>query len=107
MARNPRDVAGGSGYEGSGSGGSGSDVAPQPAPAPAQPEQRIDKYAEQAGCPPGEVWHAWPAPGRCEAPDALSKADKDTCNEENHPDPKECYWCNFDTQQWVRGWCGE
>lgn len=58
-------------------------------------------------CPGGQVWHAWPAPGRCEAPDALSKADKDTCDEANHPEPRDCYWCNFDTQQWERGWCGE
>lgn len=60
-------------------------------------------------CPPGEVWHCFPAPCRCEAPDALSKADKDTCDWGTRPqDPApECYWCDFDTQQWVRGWCPE
>jgi hypothetical protein len=66
--------------------------------------------ADQGGpgnCPPGEVWHCWPAPCRCEPPDALSKADKDTCDWGTQPEPRECYWCDFDTQQWVRGWCGE
>lgn len=58
-------------------------------------------------CPPGQVWHTWPPPARCEAPDAQSKADRDTCNEANHPqdpDPA-CYWCDFDDQQWKRGMC--
>lgn len=86
---NPNPGGGGPGHTPTTGGSSG--------PAPPGPNN----------CPPPNVWHAWPPPGRCEAEDALSKAGQDTCNEADHPqDPHpDCYWCDFSTQQWNRGHC--
>lgn len=83
------------GFPGTGDGVSG----------PPAPGQQPIPNAGGGKCPPGQVEHCWPPPCRCEAPDALSKAGQDTCDETTHPSPKECYWCDFDTQQWVRGFC--
>ncbi len=70
---------------------------PTTGPAQQQPQ------GGPGNCPSGQVWHAWPAPGRCEAEDALSKAGQDTCNEADHPQTPhpDCYWCDFTTQKWV------
>jgi hypothetical protein len=40
-----------------------------------------------------------------ESPDELAKQGLETCDESKHPEPKDCYWCDFDTRTWKRGWC--
>ena len=50
------------------------------------------------GCKPAGQW--WD-----ESPDELSTQGQETCDESKHPSPKECYWCDFDTREWKRGWC--
>lgn len=82
--------------------GGGAPQQPTGGPAPGAAPQ-----GGPGNCPQGQVWHAWPAPGRCEAEDALSKAGQDTCNEAEHPQTPnpDCYWCDFSTQKWVRGMC--
>ena len=39
------------------------------------------------------------------SPDELSRQGIETCDESKHPEPKDCYWCDFDTRSWKRGWC--
>ena len=40
-----------------------------------------------------------------ESEDELAKQGKETCDEASHPEPKDCYWCDFTTRTWKRGWC--
>jgi hypothetical protein len=48
------------------------------------------------------------------SPDELSQQGLETCDETKHPGRDsngrpgpdyDCYWCNFDTRGWERGWC--
>jgi hypothetical protein len=54
------------------------------------------------GCKPAGQW--WD-----ESEDELSKAGKETCDPNAHPGIKDgrynCYWCDFTTRQWKRGYC--
>lgn len=44
-----------------------------------------------------------------DSPDELSKQGIETCDERDHPGrgtPEgDCWWCNFSTRGWERGWC--
>jgi hypothetical protein len=91
---------------------------PTPTPAPGAPTPGPDDTAVPRGpvsCPPGQVpksngqgckpasqWYD-------ESENELSKAGKETCDPMAHPGIKDgrydCYWCNFTTRKWERGYC--
>src|SRR5574341_420025 len=73
---------------------------PNPRPAPGGcPPGQVPKTNGQGCKPEGQWWD--------ESPDELSRQGIETCDESEHPEPKDCYWCDFDTRTWKRGYCPE
>jgi hypothetical protein len=77
---------------------------PNDTPAPTNtgcPPGQVPKSTGQ-GCKPAGQWYD-------ESEDELSKAGKETCDPMAHPGIKDgrydCYWCDFTTRQWKRGYC--
>lgn len=86
--------------------------APGPAPAPtpnagACPDSTPNGPAPC--CPSGTVWRK--DTKQCEAPDARSKADQDTCppvpgSKFHGGAPGPGWWCDFDDMTWKQGYAG-
>ena len=70
---------------------------PRPPTGGGCPPGQVPKNNGQGCKPEGQWWD--------NSPDELSQQGQETCDEADHPSPKECYWCDFDTRTWKRGYC--